>query len=294
MSFTTRPAPLDIGVIHPDLLPLRRQTTRLHPRARANLPFSASKIGGTFLANNPATWPRCEQHDTPHIGVLQAIKADVPDLTFPEGMDVFQLTFCPFDHEDDYSFGPAVAGRWLSLQAEHEQFDTNPPHRNPTERYLPNECALHPEVVHEFPPFDELPAPLQKAIANDRSLVNPLVDPPLEIVEDEFSTTAYDWFYSVADGTKVGGYVRWIQDPEYPTCTRCDGQTEHLLTMASWEWDGGTYQRWKPLELDAKRASVRTDGGDDHGMMFGDAGAIYVCICRNCEGWPIYRSFQCS
>ena len=34
--------------------------------------------------------------------------------------------------------------------------------------------------------------------------------------EDEFLSNLYERELSVADGTKVGGYVDWVQGPEVP------------------------------------------------------------------------------
>ncbi len=295
-SFTTRPAPIDIAAKYPALVPLARITVRLHPRQQSNLPIIASKIGGTFHANDPASWPRCSVHETAHIGILQLLKDDVPELQFPDRSDLFQLTFCPFDHNDAYC--PDIAGRWLSVEDTANQIETNPSYVWPSDKYAmdynPKECAVHPERVTEYPRFEELPASLQEGIGRDFDLVKAVREILEEPDEEWAPATSYNWFLSVADGTKVGGYINWIQGPEYPICPQCKNQTDHLLTLASWEWDGGTYHRWKPIESRAKGSVVSADGGNDHGMMFGDAGAIYIGVCRRCEGFPVARSFQCS
>ena len=291
-GFTTRPSPVDIESNYPELAPLRRTAVRLHPRKKSDLPVDSSKIGGVFFANDPAEWPFCRTHKTHHIGILQLTKYDVPELGFPDGCDIFQLTFCPFDHDDVYC--PDVSGRWLSLSDDHIQQSSNPSFEEPEYKYIPNECAIHPERVEDYPHMDELPEDLQARIGADRSLVGP-VEEWLERPDDEWAPeTAYSYFLSAADGTKVGGNVNWIQVPQSSRCPKCSGWTEDLLTIASWEWDGGTFHRWKPIEDCPQGVAVSSDGADDHGMMFGDAGAIYVGVCRKCEGFPIARTFQCS
>lgn len=39
-----------------------------------------------------------------------------------------------------------------------------------------------------------------------------------------------------------------IQEPLLPKCTAWGLPTEHLLTIASWEWDGAFWWRWMPPE----------------------------------------------
>lgn len=291
-GFTTRPSPVDIESLYPELARFRKTTVRLHPRKKSNLPADSSKIGGVFFSNDPADWPFCKAHETNHIGILQLTKDDVPELGFPDGCDIFQLTFCPFDHDDVYC--PDVSGRWLSRSDDHVQHPGNPSFKRPEYDYIPNECTIHPERVADYPHIDELPEELRRRIESDRRLVSP-VKGWLDQPSDEWApVTSYLNFLSVADGTKVGGNVNWIQVPQSSQCSKCSGWTEDLLTIASWEWDGGTFHRWKPIEDCPQGVAVSSDGGDDHGMMFGDAGAIYVGVCRKCEGFPIARTFQCS
>ena len=292
LGFTTRSSPVDMESLYPELASRRKSTVRLHPRKQSEIPEDSSKIGGVFYANDPVGWPFCETHETNHIGILQLTKDDVPELGFPDGCEIFQLTFCPFDHDDAYC--PDVSGRWLSRSGDHIQHSSNPSFKPPEYEYIPNECGIYPERVQEYPHVDELPEGLQKKIREDRRLVG-AVGEWLDAPDDESApVTSYSYFLSVADGTKVGGHVNWIQVPESSRCPKCSRWTEHLLTIASWEWDGGTFHRWKPLEDCPEGGATSSEGGDDHGMMFGDAGAIYIGVCRKCDGFPVARSFQCS
>jgi hypothetical protein len=94
----------------------------------------------------------------------------------------------------------------------------------------------------------------------------------------------------------VAGHPRWIQDPDPPTC-RCEREMEYLLTIASAEFDGGTWGRWLAEEerhvwggAYKQRRQVQCAPG----FTFGDLGDLNYFICRQCEDWPIACVFQCS
>ncbi|MFJ2605520.1 hypothetical protein ACIO13_11170 [Streptomyces sp. NPDC087425] len=63
MSFTTPPRPLDVTAIFPQLAPLARPATRLHPRPGSPSPHDSS-VGGPLLWPADQPWPHC---DGPHV-----------------------------------------------------------------------------------------------------------------------------------------------------------------------------------------------------------------------------------
>ena len=67
---------------------------------------------------------------------------------------------------------------------------------------------------------------------------------------------------------------------------------DHLLTISTWEWDGGNHKRWKPIE-DGDPNNPEGPN-DDAGLMIGDAGDAYVFVGREEDGWPIKVVTQCS
>ncbi|GGZ15271.1 hypothetical protein GCM10010387_04470 [Streptomyces inusitatus] len=65
--------------------------------------------------------------------------------------------------------------------------------------------------------------------------------------------------------TKAGGYPAWIQSPDWPVCD-CGERMEHLLSIT----------------------------GDEHvDMDMGDAGGMYVFLCRRCPGLPVAHRYDC-
>jgi hypothetical protein len=59
----------------------------------------------------------------------------------------------------------------------------------------------------------------------------------------------YDVHQADAPGWKVGGWPPWGRtDPYRRYCAVCDVQMVPLLTIASWEWDGGAGRSWAPYE----------------------------------------------
>ncbi|MFI1460302.1 hypothetical protein [Nocardia carnea] len=63
MSRTTPPRPLDVTVLFPQLAPLARTATRLHPRPGSPSPHDSS-VGGPLLWPTGEPWPHCEG---PHV-----------------------------------------------------------------------------------------------------------------------------------------------------------------------------------------------------------------------------------
>ncbi|MFK4103973.1 hypothetical protein ACI2L1_28615 [Streptomyces sp. NPDC019531] len=64
MSFTTPPRPLDVTALFPQLAPLARTATRLHPRPGSPTVHDSS-VGGPLLWPADEPWPHCEgPHDS--------------------------------------------------------------------------------------------------------------------------------------------------------------------------------------------------------------------------------------
>lgn len=278
-----------------------RTTVRLHPR-RGRTALWDSKLGGDFAWPADETWPVCAEHGDPLVGVLQLRCDEIPEFGCPEACDFFQLLWCPKDHEDtDYAPLPQVFWR---RSADHAgQTATPHPADDANRDYLPEPCRLFPERVVELPSayeFDdgETVDRLEDWIgSNYASLaaggeVWPSPDGRGGIPAE----ASYQNSFSAAPGTKVGGFPLWIQGAAYPSCEQ-GHRMGHLLTVASGEFDGGSWWRWLPAEERAvwagpTRARLEVQAAAD--LMIGDGGSLYVFVCRLCDTLPIKASSQCS
>jgi Domain of unknown function (DUF1963) len=278
---------------------LAKTTVRLHPR-RGKPADHGSKIGGTFLWPADEKWPECDKHQCSLVTALQLREEDVPEVGFKGASDLFQVLWCPNDHEPGYGPSPQVFWR---KQAEINNPLGSPPTLTRFDKeYVPQSCVLSPERVVEYPHMWELSDDLRKKIDESEELKKALEPMPHTDPRKGGWQYPYDarllyfsWL-STADGTKVGGYPGWIQDPEYPPCS-CGATMEYLVSFASSEFDSVSWGRWLPLDerevLNAsygQRIAVQSAAG----WMFGDAGALYLFICRNCQEWPVKTLMQGS
>jgi hypothetical protein len=301
----TTAAPLyQVRELFPELAGQERTTVRLHPRYGDEPALDASKLGGTFLWPAEEPWPVCPAHEIPFVSVLQLCAADFPEMPFPPGADLFQVLWCPREHADvphcllqpDPMYWADPHFFWRNRMEITRPRSDNPPPREAYYEYVPLPCRLLPERVIEYPSIYELPQDLVDRIYNwqDHNLS-----------EEGTHRCSYEGELSVALGTKVGGYLQWIQDPWIPTCT-CGTLMEHLLTMATVEWNGLIDRSWTPVEEHKILASFPAtwEGEDDRwaiqeafwiptGLNLGDAGNMHLFVCRHCRDWPIVPTIEC-
>ncbi|MEU6789096.1 DUF1963 domain-containing protein [Nonomuraea angiospora] len=289
MQLTTPPAPVDVAALFPELAGQGRTTVRLHPRRGAPT-VTDSSMGGPLLWPADEAWPYCEasEHADPSelwgrvamVPVLQIYAHDVPELPFPAGTDLCQVLWCPVTHKPDHA--PVLHVIWRDSRLVTNVLGEAPEPLETEEEYLPSPCVLSPERVREYPSAGVVPAILDRKIAEwSKSSQNP----------EEWS---YQYHLSTAPGTKVGGWIDWIQDPISMECDR-GHEMSHLLTIASWEHDGESCKRWTPLEeqplLGPYQVSELLEPAD---IMIGDAGSMYVFTCLECPDRPVETISQCS
>ncbi|MET8751473.1 hypothetical protein ABZW32_15440 [Streptomyces sp. NPDC004667] len=247
MSRTTPPRPVDVAAVFPQLAPLARTATRLHPRPGSPAPHDSS-VGGPLLWPADEPWPHCDEgHEgggpVAMVPVAQLYVRDVPLLRAPGGTDLLQVLWCPFDHEPDNT--PLTALFWRS-EAEVTEVLTAPPEPYAVEYdgYVPQPCLLAPERITEYPNRMELNRELQQQLANGSRWEGTGMD--------DYYLPAPDEFYwnelSVAPGWKAGGWTRWgLTDPVARLCRTCGAGMDPLLTIASSEWGSNT-RGWIPYE----------------------------------------------
>ncbi|MGW7533908.1 hypothetical protein [Amycolatopsis sp. NPDC054798] len=210
-----------------------------HPGSRdlhdefARLETAVRELRRTEFADDPAA-------SLPMVPVAQFYARDIPELPFPDGTDVCQVLWCPTDHEPHY--GPRPLVRWRdSASVTEVSAAAKPDLELSDEESLPSPCRISPERVTEFPHWDDLPS------AGVRARIE-------EWEKDK------DWTYfehlSVAPGSKVGGWIGWVQSPYWPDCER-GHRMDHLLTVSSCESSSAGWETWMPLEEQAVATFVK-------------------------------------
>ncbi len=178
--------------------------------------------------------------------VAQLYLRDVPLLRPPGQADLLQVLWCPYDHDPDYK--PSTALFWRSAAAVVDILATPPePYEADWPGYVPEPCLLAPEAVTEYPNSLDLSPEMRLALgdwsrwqAADCGVDSSYADCPAEF---------YDGNLADAPGWKVGGWPPWGRtDPYRRYCAVCDAQMVPLLTIASFEWDGGARRGWAPYE----------------------------------------------
>lgn len=247
MTRTTPPRPFDVEALFPELAALRRAATRLHPRR--GVPTAAdSSVGGPMLWPAGEPWPVCTVPHHPLLGVAQLYRRDVPGLPFPEEGDLLQVFWCGYERHGESGHEPHVELRWRHAADVAEPLAEQPvPFRVGRTELVPHPCVLHPEVVTEYPWFEELDLGLQERIE--------LWDTPEgydEDAEDAEDASEPGETYlsdlSTAPGWKTGGHIAWnLTGPTHLRCTACAADLLPLLTAADREWDSSTAS-WVPYE----------------------------------------------
>ncbi|HEY3505623.1 MAG TPA: hypothetical protein VGN37_22910 [Actinocatenispora sp.] len=276
MTRTTPARPVDVVGLFPELARHARTSTRLHPRSGSPT-VADSSVGGPLLWPADEPWPTCvgphegyglarpdderrlrslvagavgrpytagesaevrrihalshvlDDRPVPLLPVAQFHARDLPDLFCPDDTDLLQVLWCPLNHPDEEL--PAVRLRWRRAATVTDALTSPPEPRLVMDDYLPNPCVLHPEQVTEYPPHEALPADLADRV---------------EAWDD--GRNLYQFDLSVAPGWKVGGWpAPWTFRDPFPTDCPCGSPAEALLTIDSYEWDGGN-RSWRPVE----------------------------------------------
>jgi hypothetical protein len=221
----------------------------LGPQARVGSAWRTADGGPAEVVIDRSRPP---QIPSPMISVLQLHARDVPGLPFPEGTDCFQFLWCPNEHPPGKYptiWVVHVAAFWRCAAAVTDVLDSPPEPRFDREMnarfYQPVPCLLNPEPVTEYPPYSHYPE------------YSDLPEPLRQRVErwDDLTAGLYTGVLSTAPGTKAGGHPDWIQEPDWPVCG-CGRRMDHLLTIASDEWDHR--MRWIPPKTGTRPSPAST------------------------------------
>jgi hypothetical protein len=242
-------------------------------------------MGGELWWPADEEWPECEAHPLPMpmVPVLQLWARDVPQIVMRPETDVVQLLWCPHMHDiwSDADYGPAVRLYWRDSTEVVRPAVTRP---TVQDRMLPHlilrPCTVHPEEIQEYPDMSDADPSQLEAVG-------------LGAYVDGWS---YAYHLGNAPGAKAGGWPSWHQDPDWPECS-VGHRMEHLLTVASWEFDGESWRTWVPLEDlvvagDGSTRPAQSSNDVGPGILLGDGGDLFLFVCRRCEDWPIAKRVQ--
>ncbi|QES33190.1 hypothetical protein DEJ48_07055 [Streptomyces venezuelae] len=189
-------------------------------------------------------WPA--ECPVPLLPVAQLFLRDVPLLRPPGRADLLQVLWCPYEHEPDCK--PSAVLVWRSaaevgdiLAAPPEPYEADYP------GYVPEPCVLAPEAITDYPNSLDLSPELQRLLEDWSrwQAAGSGVDSSYARYPREF----YSLHLGNAPGWKVGGWPPWGRtDPIRRYCAVCEVQMVPLLTIASFEWDGGEGRSWAPQE----------------------------------------------
>ncbi|MGW1467622.1 hypothetical protein ACWCPT_25135 [Streptomyces sp. NPDC002308] len=181
--------------------------------------------------------------------VAQLYRRDVPDLHTPEGADLLQVLWCPFDHP----VMPRTALFWRSAATVTDILTTPPePPAMRSDGYLPEPCLLNPEQVTEYPHHLELTKEVREQLGAWSAWQAAVRD-----VDDYASSPEvfYDRELAGAPGWKAGGWPRWgATDPTPRLCPACGSEMDALLTIATFEGDADS--SWLPNGVREDRGGI--------------------------------------
>ncbi|WP_318213012.1 hypothetical protein [Streptomyces sp. SCL15-6] len=232
-----------------------------------------------------------ETTPVPMIGLAQLYRRDVPDLLpGPDGCDLLQVFWCPFDAHGRTSFETYLELRWRRSAEVGEVLAAPPlPEVVGYAGYVPEPCVLHPEQVVTYPFAGLLPPELcDRLDAWDEAL-----EEEAEEAADGAGCAAesigYQYDLSIPPGWRAGGYASWHRtDPCAMDCRVCAAPMELLLTVDTSEWDGGSGS-WKPVEdrdLPPRPFATPTE------VVVGNHGELNVFACPADPGHPHRWSVQ--
>ncbi|MFD9407811.1 hypothetical protein ACFWBN_12465 [Streptomyces sp. NPDC059989] len=297
MRLTTPPRPLDVEALFPELAAHRRTTTRLHPRA-GSPGVRDSHVGGPLLWPADEPWPVCEAPHgrgpsaagpRPLLAVAQLYGRDVPDLPAgPDGGDLLQVFWCPFDAHGPTGAGMYVHLRWRRAAEVREVLTEQPaPGAVGFDGYVPSPCVLHPEQVAEYPYIELLTGALGELVEEWEGAQEEAAYEADETEGDGDAFPSYQCDLSIAPGWKAGGHAAWnLTGPGTLDCRTCGSATELLLTVATREWQSdGT--SWIPLE-----ERPEDQAQSPTGVVVGNHGKLNIFACPQDPAHPHEFSVQ--
>ncbi|MGW2679191.1 hypothetical protein [Streptomyces sp. NPDC001436] len=260
----------------------RRARLRVDPRGPHYTPEERAikaRNDAAFTERLDAGPPQPAECPVPMLPVVQLYVRDIPLLRPPGEADLLQVLWCPYDHAPDNK--PSTALFWRASASVGDVLAVPPdPYEADYPGYVPQPCRLVPEATIDYPHSLELTSAMQQALGDWSrwQAAGDAVDSSYAAYPAEF----YDTELAVAPGWKAGGWAPWGRTDPYPlNCAVCEAQMVPLLTIASFEWDGGPGS-WVPYEDQAAAATDHLAGQNPAQPTAVEVGStdnlqLYVC-----------------
>ncbi|MEU3597296.1 hypothetical protein ABZ714_00965 [Streptomyces sp. NPDC006798] len=273
--------------------PDRRRACRTgHPRPRPHAPH----LGETA--------------PIPLLALAQLFTRDVPGLAGPDGCDLLQVLWCPFE-----SHGPRrnAFDVVLTWRRSADVTDVLPAQPEPAvigrAQGLPNPCVLHPEQVTEHEYIELLDDELLESVEEWEEDMEEAADDATDGAAEPGGYATYEEYeaamraaerntapavsytgdLSIAPGWKAGGFASWhLTGPTTAVCAACGTPMRLLLTAADREWDTGT-ESWVPVE---DRESMNAKGANTPTGVSPARGTMHLLICPDDPDHPHHTVFQ--
>ncbi len=164
VTFTTRAPEFDVEHLFDFLRGRAKPARRLHPRRQLDLPPDVSKFGGAILWPHDEPFPEDPYSELRAVPVLQLLREDVPELEFFEDTDCLQILWYPEFYDADLYLGPQVELHWRHRAKLKNAGLLEPVYWEDDNGFRVEECAIHPEIVLEYPYIWSLSSTEQSAI----------------------------------------------------------------------------------------------------------------------------------
>jgi hypothetical protein len=221
--------------------------------------------GGPYVGHRYV--PRPHPTPNPMVALAQLRAADLPELPRPDGTDLLQVLWCPFEHQQATTWGPTVRLRW------RREADVTGPLAEPPraevgdDHYLPRPCRLHPEPVVDLPDPADLPPEIRAALPGADEDAEDFDENDEDLDEDDDENDEFYDRWPLAFGWKVGGHPFWTVTDSAPTpCPTCGGPTRLVLTVDSTP--------------------------ETTGVVVGRHGALRILACVTCPDTPVVLNQQ--